>query len=764
MKISFRKIRKFRASLGPVEQAQVVISTIVVMAIVTILLVRLFTGENLDYNDFVSTITVGAFGFMIVFFTLKYGRLLEDQKQELLALKTMAETVNRTVEINYLLHNALSEVSRLLDVEFGWIYLEEGGKLVLRATQGVSDIDLVMIPPEANLQDDQLEWIRAPRVQLIPKSREAQSRTAGQTAKRIANPRWRFGEIEAVASVPLMMKDTFAGIMIVGSKDRKAFSKKEIDLMTGFANQIGVALENAGLFERLRKSEERYMDLFEHSPDMYHIVNAEGIIVSCNQTEADRLGYRKHELVSRSILTLYPSAHQEYAKALLKEIFENKQEVKGLEAQMITKNGELIDVSVNTSIILDESGQPILMRAVSRDITEKKKLEEKIFHAQRIDSIGNLAGGIAHDFNNILTSILGSTAIMMRKLKRSDRWFRFAEIIDAAAKRGAGLTRQLLTFARKSNVQFRPVVVNEIIEETIGLFERSIDKSITVKKVLAKDMCIINGDDGQLQQSILNLLINARDAMVDRQDGASGGGMITVKSAIIDFNQQSQSKLAEAKAGRYVTVSVEDTGVGMDRKIQQRIFEPFFTTKQQGKGTGLGLSVVYGVVNSHDGFITVQSEPAVGSNFSLYFPLLTDAMSLRRTSKQTKLFRGKETVLVIDDEPHVGEVIEGMLKNLGYRVTVVHGGQEGLALYKKKRKEIDVVMLDINMPTMGGKDTFYKLKEIDPNVRVLVSTGYGNKSMESFPLREAVDGFLQKPYQLEELSKALRSVLEKKQN
>ncbi|MBI3787078.1 MAG: PAS domain S-box protein [Ignavibacteriales bacterium] len=748
MLFSLRTIKKFRSQLGPVEQAQVVASTAVVVAMITIVMVRVFSDYKLGWYDFVSVITVGIFGFLIVYFTLKYGRLLEEQKQELLALNTIAEAVNRAVEIDYLLENALHEVKRLLDVECGWIYHVEGGRLVLKATQGVEHFPDVIIKPEANADDEDLRWIRAPRIEKKPHSFRK---------KRLRQ--WKYGEIEAWASVPMMMKDKFAGVIIVASRDSKnssEFSKKQLDLMNAFANQIGVALENSALFERLRNSEERYMDLFEHSPDMYHIVNKKGMIVSCNQTEADRLGYKKEELVGQSILKLYPNSYHNEAQRLIEEIFEQNHEISGLEEQMLTKVGELIDVSVNTSIIYDEAKKPIFMRAVARDITEKKKLESKIIHAQRIDSIGNLAGGVAHDFNNILTSILGSTAIMKRKMKRADTWFRFVDIIETAAKRGAGLTRQLLTFARKSTVQFRPVIVNDIIQETLHLFERSVEKTISVKKVLSNEMSIVNGDDGQIQQAILNLLINARDAMPN-------GGTITVQSDNINFDKQRPAGFGEARSGEYTTISIADTGIGMDRHVQQRIFEPFFTTKDQGKGTGLGLSVVYGVVNSHNGFITVQSEPNIGSKFNLYFPLLTDPEKIKRSAKQTRLVRGHENVMVVDDEEHVGEVIGGMLKDLGYKVTVVKSGKEALGMYKKK-KRFDVIVLDMNMPTMGGKETFYKLKDLDPAIRVIVSTGYSNTSLDNSPLRSAIDGILQKPYQMEDLSKTMREAIEKKKN
>jgi two-component system, cell cycle sensor histidine kinase and response regulator CckA len=734
-----KRFRRIHVSLGPVEQAQIVASTAVVVAIATIIMVRVLSGDKLGLYDFGSIITFGVFGFLIVFFTLKYGQLLERQNQELIALNAMAEAVNRSVEIDFLLRNGLLEVKRLTGVQLGWIYYVEGGKLVLKAPRGHAAADHTVIPPDTPADDKRYDWIYSPTIQRSPRP------ILGRTSDD-----WPKGKLRAWASVPIMMKDTFCGVVLLASARRNAFDARQLQLLSGFANQIGVAMENTALFEKLRRSEERYMDLFENSPDMYHIVNREGVIVSCNKTEANRLGYRKDELIGHTLLKLYaPTAHED-ARQMFRKIFELHQELRDVEQQMITSSGERIDVSINTSIIYDQEIQPAYVRIVARDITEKKKMEAKIIHAQRIDSIGNLAGGIAHDFNNVLTSILGSTAIMKRKMKKNDPWFRYAEIIETGAKRGASLTRQLLTFARKGQVQFRPVLVNDIVNETLSLFERSVDKTVTIVQDLQARGSIVRGDDGQLQQAILNLLINARDAMPE-------GGTITVDSIVKDLDPQVGGNGSERRPGKYVAISVSDTGVGMEDAVKERIFEPFFTTKEQGKGTGLGLSVVYGVVNAHEGFIAVHSTPGKGSTFTLYFPLMKDSDVFLTAENSTRLRKGDESILVVDDESQVGEVIEGMLRDLGYDVTVASSGKAAIAQVRSKKK-FDAVILDMNMPSMGGKETFFKLKELDPDLRVIISTGYSNTSLESSDLQNSVDGFLQKPYQLEELSKTLREV------
>jgi PAS domain S-box-containing protein len=740
---SFNNLRKFRTSLGPVEQAQIVASTAVVVSLVTIVVVRMTSGHTVGWLLFGNVLTVGIFGFIIVFFTLKYGRLLEEQKQELLALNTFAESVNRAIDVQFLLQNALYEMRRLLNVEYGWIYRVEGDLLLLKASRGTEELETPIIEAVDDIHQEKMFWIRSPQIS------KRQGKNTSDVSK---NTVWQYGIIGSWASVPIMMKDQMSGLIILASKNPEAFTNKQIDFIIAFANQIGVALENATLFERVRKSEERYIDLFEHSPDMSHIVNKTGILISCNQTEATRLGYNKDELIGQSLLKFYPLEHHGEVQRTLRDIFEKNLEIKGLEEKMLAKNGELIDVSVNASIIRDESGQP-LVRAVARDITEKKNLEAKVIHAQRIDSIGNLAGGVAHDFNNILTSILGSTAIMKRKMKHDDQWYRFADIIETAARRGAALTRQLLTFARKGHVQFQPVIVNDIIEETLRLFERSIDKKVLIEKDLIDEVCIINGDDGQLQQSLLNLLINARDAMPD-------GGSITVMSKR-KYVEEDTTVTPVIRKGDYIAVSIADTGIGMDEDIQQHIFDPFFTTKDRGKGTGLGLSVVYGVVNSHNGFITVQSEPMRGSKFTMHFPIMPAAQNLQRGIRPSKLERGNEHVIVVDDEKDVAGVIGGMLESLGYHVTIVDSGRKAINLFKKKKK-FDVVILDLNMPKMSGKETFEKLKKIDSKIPVIISTGYSDRDMEVTQWGEAVDAFLQKPYPIEELSKTIRLILDRR--
>ncbi|HOV97977.1 MAG TPA: PAS domain S-box protein [Bacteroidota bacterium] len=736
--VNFKRLKKFRLTLGPVEQLQIVISTIVVVSLATIFVVRWTSGQKLEWLLFGSVLTVGIFGFIIVTITLKYGRILEEQKQELMALNSFAQTINRSVDINELLTNALREILRILDVQYGWIYQIENGSLKVVASYQTGSMSLSIFNQTIPQDDPLFHRLKTMYVVKIPEQQN------GMNLQQYEHLHWW-------ASIPIHVKNNFAGTIVVASTSQKAFDTKQSELISAFANQLGVALENANLFERLRRSQEQYIDLFENSPDMTHLVNKDGIIVSCNATEAKMLGYSKEELIGFPLTKLYPPAYHAEVKKMLDKIFNEKKELWGIEEKMVTSDGRILDVSVNALLMKDEKGEEPLMRAVARDITEKKKLEANIIHAQRIDSIGNLAGGIAHDFNNILTSILGSTAIMMRRIKRQKENFRFIEIIDSTAKRGASLTRQLLTFARKSAVHVHPILVSDIVRETVTLFERSIDKSIKISMLLPSQTFIIKGDDGQIQQALLNILINARDAMPN-------GGVITISMSNIKITRNEITS-PDQQPGEYVAISITDNGIGMEPEICQRIFEPFFTTKEQGKGTGLGLSVVYGVVNSHNGFVTVHSVPGKGSEFILHFPIYKTTIPEIIPQKSEKLPRGTERILVVDDEDEVLEVVCGMLRELGYIPTAVNSGQKALTLLRKN-ESFDAVLLDLNMPKMSGQTTCLKIKGMNPSQRVIVATGYSNRIVSDSPLQNKVEAFLQKPFQFEELAKTLRSVLD----
>jgi PAS domain S-box-containing protein len=733
-------LRKFYRSLGLVEQAQVVTSTAVVVMLITVITANLAIGKALEWMDFISIVTMGVFGFVTVFFSLKYGRQLEAQRHELLALNSIAEAVNHSVELNYVLHSALVKVMELMKADCGWIYLVENQSLSLKHYYGTT---AKFFPNDFAITDSSAAWIRKPNIHRVDDARIELTTTMEFKVERV----------QILASLPLERQGNLAGVLIIGGKDARRFVANKIALLQAFGNQISAALQNASLFEQLRKSERLYADLFEHSPDMYHSVNRAGMIVSCNVTESEVLGMPKEQIVGRPLETLYPVDHRLDVKSNLRRIFEEKEELRGVEEKIQRADGTLIDVSMNTSIVYGPDGSPKLARMVLRDITDQKRIEAKLLQAQKIDSIGNLAGGIAHDFNNILTSILGSASIMHRKTKDDPRWQKYVELIETASRRGAALTRQLLTFARKNNPNIQRVDMNKVIDETIHLFEATTPKSIHINKILAEEPVVVRADEGQLQQAILNLCLNARDAMPK-------GGVMRIQCKAIHITPDHAKQFAEGKPGDYVMVSVIDSGSGIPPNVLNRIFEPFFTTKEQGKGTGLGLAVTYGVVRSHDGYINVESEVNSGTMFTVYLPRVMEAgIAAVKPQETSDLPRGKEHVLLLEDEIAVSEVGIEILTDLGYRVELARNGREAIDLLQKSAP-FDIVILDMNMPRMGGRESFDYIKQNYPGTKILVCSGYSAAMIDDGKFVQSIEGFIQKPYEVDDFARKIRDILD----
>ena len=525
---------------------------------------------------------------------------------------------------------------------------------------------------------------------------------------------------------------------------------KQAELAVTFGNHISVAIHNARLFDRVRQSELRYADLFENAPDIYLSVNRQHEIIGCNRHGATLLEGTPAQIIGKPFHTLCSPDRQSSVDAMLLQMFTEGKALKDVEEQMVTLAGRPFFVLLNTTMVFDETGHTVTARIVARDITERKRMEDALLHAQKIDSIGNLAGGIAHDFNNILAAILGSASIMRRHISERNKLTKYVEIIESSARRGSSLTRQLLTFARKTETITAPVDINSLLQETLDLYQRSVSKDIVVRTNLADTSLTVNGDDGQIQQALLNLFLNARDAM-------AGAGTLTVSTQLITADTLTGSRFSSTRPGPFVEIRVTDTGRGMPKDIQDRIFEPFFTTKDNG--TGLGLSVVYGVVQNHKGFINLESVEGVGTTFTIALPHTTGIQPEAR-KRRPRLPHGTEHILVIDDEAHLCEIARDILSNLGYTVYVANNGQEGVEFYKTRQASIDLILLDINMPVMSGIEAFELLRAVNPNLRIIIVSGYGKGIIDTPRFSSEVNGFVQKPFQLETLAFKVRKVLD----
>src|SRR6185295_396847 len=422
------------------------------------------------------------------------------------------------------------------------------------------------------------------------------------------------------------------------------------------------------------------------------------------------------------------------------------------EVHQTHRDGSEIIVESRWTLVRDESGTPTSILVINTDITEKKRMESQFLRAQRMESIGTLAGGIAHDLNNVLSPIL--MAIDMLQLKATDetskKWF---EVLRANAERGGNMVRQVLSFARGVEGERVALQPKHLIKEIVKILRETLPKSIEINFQLPDDLSIVSADATQIHQVLMNLCVNARDAMLE-------GGSISIKAENTFLDENYARMHLEAKPGRFVVVTVSDTGPGMSPEIQSRIFEPFFTTKEMSKGTGLGLSTALTIVKSHGGFMNVYSEVNKGSQFALYLPALEAPGKAEPGALQTDLPTGNgELILVVDDEESIREITRGTLETFGYTVLTASDGTEAVALYADKKNEIAAVLTDMVMPFMDGPATIRALQRMNPNVRIIAASGLGTGLHAGEGTLEGVSVFLNKPYTAEKLLKTLAEVL-----
>ena len=502
-----------------------------------------------------------------------------------------------------------------------------------------------------------------------------------------------------------------------------------------------------------KRAEEQIREqaaLLDQAQDAILVRDLEQKILFWNKGAEKIYGWSSEEVIGKNAEELLYKEHSTQFDAARDAIIQNG-EWKG-EVQQIRRDGTPITVETRWTLVRDEQGKPKSILVINTDITEKKRIESQFLRAQRMESIGTLAGGIAHDLNNILSPIL--MAIDMLQLKSADEASRkWLEVLRSNAERGGNMVRQVLSFARGVEGERVALQPKHLIKEIVKILRETLPKSIEINFKIPDDLWIISADATQMHQVLMNLCVNARDAMPE-------GGSISVRAenAFVDENYARMH--IEAKAGRFVMITVSDTGPGMSAEIQSRIFEPFFTTKEMTKGTGLGLSTALTIVKSHGGFINVYSELHRGSQFSVYLPAIETAEVTEAGALKADIPLGNgELVLVVDDEESIREITRGTLETFGYNVLTANDGTEALAIYADKKNEIAVVLTDMVMPFMDGPATIRALQRMNPRVKIIAASGLGTAQRAGEGSLEGVSVFLNKPYTAEKLLKTLAQVL-----
>jgi PAS domain S-box-containing protein len=471
-----------------------------------------------------------------------------------------------------------------------------------------------------------------------------------------------------------------------------------------------------------------------------------GRLIDVNDKFCELTKYTRAEVVGRTT-TACRFYLQEDRDKCLKEL-EVSGEVRGMEVDFRAKDNEIIHTLMFAKVVR-VAGESLLL-TIFLDLTDRKRLEARLQKAQKMEAIGTLAGGIAHDFNNLLMDIIGNVSLMLLDLDPTHPHYKRLKAIEKQVQSGSDLTAQLLGYARKGRYVVKPTSLNKLVEETSEMFGRT-KKEITIHRELAEDLSDINGDQGQIEQVLFNLFMNAADAM-------PGGGELILKT-MNTTHKEMKSALYDPKPGKYVLLTVTDTGTGMDKKTQERIFDPFFTTKEMGRGAGLGLASAYGIIKGHGGYIDVDSEKGHGATFRIYFPA-SEKSPQQVVKTDERVIRGTGTVLLVDDEEIVLEIGKELLEAIGYRVIIAKDGKEAMKIYTKEGSAIDIVVLDMVMPHMDGGAAYDRMKAINPHVKVLLSSGYSIDSQATEILKRGCDGFIQKPFNVSELSRRIREILE----
>jgi PAS domain S-box-containing protein len=565
--------------------------------------------------------------------------------------------------------------------------------------------------------------------------------------------------VRSVYAVPLQAADDFLGILAVGADHANGIRSGTRNLIDQFAAQAAQALARNKIVARLFQSEQRFRSIFEQVPVGILLATPDGRFSKVNPALAQLLGLTCSEIEGRHFGEITAPEDAAEIEARVRDLRDGVAREIGFERPLLRKSGAPVECATSVTLLREQPGATTHFLAIVRDITERKKaeqqqerLQQQMFQAQKMEAVGTLAGGIAHDFNNLLNVMLGFASLARQKLRPDDPLHDSMGMIEESAERAADLARQLLGFARPEIQQVRPVCVQQVVHRVRRMVERTFDRKIKVEILLAPEPVWVNAEPSYLEQAILNLCLNARDAM-------PGGGRLAIEVGFDPPGASGLSATEQKRASRAVRISVRDSGDGISPADLPKVFDPFFTTKERSRGTGLGLTMVYTFVKNQDGDVKVESVPGKGSVFTMVLPTMPSPPA-HPASEIVKIEPAEGVVLVVDDEPLVRAFACEGLKRIGYEVLVAENGTQALSLYSGHPGKIDCVLLDLIMPELSGLDTYRRLREIDPKVTVLFASGYstGEILRQEPEARDAA--FIGKPYTLERLSSLLRNVME----
>ena len=586
------------------------------------------------------------------------------------------------------------------------------------------------------------------------------SRLISRPIQKLTEAATQIGKGSLDTKIEIESKDEIGGLADSFNKMVKDLQMITVSRDT-FAQEVVERKKAEQALLRERDNAQKYLDV---AGVMLVAINADEKVTLINKKGCEILGYDEKEIIGKNWFDNFlPKEMKNEVSRVFRQLMDGESElVEYFENPVVTKSGKERIIAWHNTLLKDENGNIQATLSSGEDITERKRAEEEkekiqaqLLQAQKMEAVGTLAGGISHDFNNILQAISGYVQLLLMKKEEKDPDIRYLNQINRSAHRASELTKELLIFSRKVESNLRPVDLNQEVVQVHKLLQRTIPKMIDIELHLAEDLKTHNGDPIQLEQIMMNIGVNANDAMPD-------GGKLVFETRNVVIDEGYCKTHAGAVPGEYVQLAISDTGYGMDKEALEHIFEPFYTTKEIGKGTGLGLAMVYGIVKSHGGYIIAYSEPGNGTVFKIYFPVLEEEFIEQELEpeKEAEIRGGHETILLVDDEETILEIGQEMLREYGYTTITAESGERAVEIYKSEENRIDLVILDLGMPGMGGHKCLTELIRIDPEIKVLIASGYTSSDKITEALKGGAAGFIGKPYHLRDMLGKTRELLD----
>ncbi|MCP3954393.1 MAG: response regulator [Desulfobacterales bacterium] len=676
-----------------------------------------------------------------------------------LLVQKLGQEMARVFDLETYLKTVMGVMGKRLGFDRGAILLadKETRKIRAAASFGYSpEEEQLLNSAENHLARPQL---RRFTIDLLKEGKSIIVNDLSTLAEKIPSQSYNFGTLlksQACIAVPIRYESDPLGILLVDNITRKrTYYQSDVNFLEGIASQIAGSIVTARSYALLQESEEKFRMVFQTGPDAFTLNRYDdGVYVDVNEGFAAMTGFSREEVVGRTPTDLDIWASSQDRRHTAVEIG-RQGSIDRFETRFNAKDGRTISGQISAKIVMLDQQKHVL--SITRDISEmkqmesaRKKLETQLRHSAKMESIGTLAGGIAHDFNNLMMGIRGNIDLMALDTEPTSDHYQRLKNIEQHVESGARLTRQLLGFAQVGKYDARPTDLNELAKTTVRMFART-RKEMSVQCDLADNIWAVDVDRGQIEQVLLNLFVNAWQAM-------PGGGDLDVRirNRMLD---NELARLLGIRLGPYVVMTVQDTGMGMAPAIQEKIFDPFFTTRPMGRGTGLGLASAYGIIKNHGGIITINSEEGVGATFRIYIPA-SDKKVFKEPERIISVEKGTGSILLVDDEEMITDVGKQLLERLGYSVLTAGSGKEAIGLLTDNHKKIDLVILDLIMPEMGGGETFDALRGLKPRMKVLLSSGYALEGEAADILARGCNGFIQKPFSLNDLSEKIRAILD----